>query len=109
MSNNSYENFFVNFANKTKLDIILSLKEKPRSVSEIVKATNVEQSAISHNLKKLNECKIVEVEKKGKERIYSLNKKTVLPMMNIVRRHIEKNCDKKCRSCKFNKSKIGGK
>ena len=102
MIKSSYETFFVNFANKTKLDIILSLKEKPRSVSEIVKEIKVEQSAVSHSLKKLNECKIVEVHKKGKERIYSLNKETVIPMMNIVRMHVEKNCDKKCRSCKFN-------
>ena len=103
MSKNAYESFFVNFANKTKLDIILSLKEKSKSVSEIVKTIGAEQSAVSHNLKKLNECKIVDVHKKGKERIYSLNKDTVLPMMNIVRMHIEKNCDKKCEKCGFNK------
>ena len=67
MSKNAYESFFVNFANKTKLDIILSLKEKSKSVSEIVKTIGAEQSAVSHNLKKLNAKLLMFIKKEKKE------------------------------------------
>ncbi|MFA5019509.1 MAG: metalloregulator ArsR/SmtB family transcription factor [Candidatus Pacearchaeota archaeon] len=96
MSNSSYENFFMNFSNKTKLSIILILKEKPMNVSEIVNAVGEEQSKVSHNLIKLAECQIVDVKKKGKERIYSLNKETAIPLLKIVEKHVMKNCPKTC-------------
>ena len=82
----------MNFANKTKLEIILSLRDKPLSVTEIAEKINEEQSKISHNLKKLATCHILEVKKEGKKRVYSLNKETVAPMLNIVEKHVKKNC-----------------
>jgi len=101
MNNKTYENFFVNFANKTKFDIIMCLKEKPLNVSQIVKKINAEQSAVSHNLKDLSLCQIVEVKQKGKERIYSLNKQTVVPLLKIVEKHVCKYCPKDCiKKCK---------
>jgi ArsR family transcriptional regulator, zinc-responsive transcriptional repressor len=93
---NHYENFFINFANKNRLKIILCLKEKSMNVSEIVKEIEEEQSAVSHNLKILSDCKIVKNERKGKEKIYSLNEKTVLPLLEIVDKHVEANCKEKC-------------
>jgi ArsR family transcriptional regulator len=104
MSNKSYANFFINFANKNRLGIIMSLKERPMSVSEIVQKTKEEQSAVSHNLKHLFQCHIVNFEKKGKERIYKLNEKTVKPLIEIVEKHINSNCckdcNKNCKGCK---------
>ncbi len=97
-----YEDFFINFANKNRLKIILLLKEKPLSVNEIVNAIKKEQSAVSHNLKILAQCKIVKSEKKGKERIYSINEKTVQPLLEVVKNHIKRNCPKECN--KFCKS-----
>lgn len=92
----SYETFFVNFANKTKFDIIMALRSGSLNVKTITKRLNEEQSVISHNLRKLNDCHIVEVKKVGKERIYSLNKDTVTPMLKIVEKHVEKYCPKIC-------------
>lgn len=92
----SYEWFFMNFANKTKLDIIMALREKPLNVSQIVKKVGQEQSKVSHNLKKLSVCNILNVKQKGRERIYSLNKETVIPLINLVVKHVEKNCKLKC-------------
>lgn len=96
----SYNNFFSNFSNKTKLNIILFLKEGPLSVTDIVKKTGMEQSKVSHNLTRLTKCNILKVEQQGKKRIYSLNKKTVVPLLNIVKKHIYKNCPIKCGGCK---------
>jgi len=82
----------MNFSNKTKLGIILALEYGPLSVKEITERLNGEQSRISHNLGKLLQCHILNVEQKGKQRIYSLNSETVAPMLSIVKKHIKKNC-----------------
>ena len=86
----------MNFANKTKFDIIMALINRPLNVKEIIKRVNEEQSTVSHNLKKLTDCHILEVKKVGKERIYSLNKDTVIPMLKIVGKHVEKHCPGSC-------------
>ncbi|MFH1682717.1 MAG: metalloregulator ArsR/SmtB family transcription factor [Candidatus Woesearchaeota archaeon] len=93
----SFDSFFINFANKTRLSIILLLREKPLSVTEITAGLKEEQSKISHNLRKLTQCNILSVEQKGKQRIYSLNKQTVLPMLDLVENHVKNHC---CLGCK---------
>jgi len=93
---NSYDMFFQNFANKTKLDIILLLKQEALSATTIAKRIRQEQSTISHNLKKLTQCHILNVEQKGKERIYSLNKETVVPLLELVKKHVSINCPRGC-------------
>ena len=96
MKCSSYDDFFKNFANKTKFRIIMYLKNKPMSVNELSKAMKEEQSKISHNLSKLHKCNIVTVKQKGKQRIYSLNKDTVIPVIKLVEKHVEKHCDGGC-------------
>lgn len=97
MLRKSSNNFFMNFANKAKLDIILSLREGPLSVNKIIEKVNGEQSAVSHNLRKLESCHILHVRKKGRERIYSLNRDTVIPMLKLVEKHVRKHCFKGCK------------
>ena len=92
----SYNLFFETISNKTRLSIIELLQKKPMSVTEICEKLGEEQSKISHNLKKLTDCHFLDVEQKGKQRIYSLNKDTMVPLMNLVTKHVEKYCDKSC-------------
>lgn len=96
MKNDSYENFFMNFANKTRLHIILSLRDKPLSVNMIAKRIGGEQSNVSHHLKSLTNCNVLNVEKIGKQRVYSINEKTVGAMFKIVRQHVFNNCQESC-------------
>ncbi|MBT4824265.1 winged helix-turn-helix transcriptional regulator [Candidatus Woesearchaeota archaeon] len=96
MAASSYKDFFVNFANKTKMDIVAVLRKKPLCVNEIVEAIGEEQSKVSHSLKKLTKCKILEVKQEGKKRVYSLNHKTVLPILQIVEKHVHTYCAKDC-------------
>lgn len=93
----SYNIFFTNFANETNIDIISSLRGGPLSVSEISKKVKMEQSAVSHNLMKLSRCGILSVKQEGKKRIYSLNKETVLPIIELVEKHVEKHCKGGCK------------
>ena len=74
-----------------------SLKDKEKNVTEISKELKVEQSKVSHALRNLKSCKIVEARQKGKQRIYFLNKKTILPMLNLIDKHASKFCD--CKNC----------
>ena len=66
------------------------------NVSELCKRIGEEQSKISHNLKVLKQCRIVDSRTKGKERIYSLNKETIVPLMKLVERHVQKYCGAMC-------------
>ena len=92
----SYNLFFGTISNKVRMEILLLLKEKPMSVGEICQALGEEQSKISHNLKKLMDCNVVEFEKKGKMRVYSLNKETIIPILDLVEKHVKKCCKGVC-------------
>jgi DNA-binding transcriptional ArsR family regulator len=96
-NHNNYNIFFTNLANPLKIGIILSLRVKEKSVTDLVKDLKVEQSKISHALQSLKACSIVNVNQKGKERIYSLNKNTILPMLELIDKHALAHCN--CSSC----------
>lgn len=95
LNHNSYNIFFSNLANPLKIGIILSLRENEKNVSELMKDLNVEQSKISHALSSLKCCNIVNVEQKGKERVYSLNEDTIVPMLNLIDKHASIHCQNK--------------
>jgi DNA-binding transcriptional ArsR family regulator len=100
MNNLKYYIFFRNLANPLKINIISALKEKGSSVGELSEKLKVEQSKISHALALLKKCKIVNVRQSGKQRIYSLNKETILPMLNMIDKHSKSFCNcKECRGC----------
>ncbi|MGY4883974.1 MAG: ArsR/SmtB family transcription factor [Nanobdellota archaeon] len=94
----TYHVFFRNLANPLKIRIILFLKRSEMNVSDLSRELGVEQSKVSHALMLLRKCNIVDVHKKGKERIYSLNKNTIIPMFRLIDEHSMRNCD--CRQCK---------
>lgn len=87
MNCQAYHIFFQNLANPLKTKIINALKENPMSVSDLSKKTKIEQSKLSHALMNLRACNIVIAEQKGKQRIYSLNKKTIIPILKIIDKH----------------------
>ena len=93
---NKYYIFFGNLANPLKIEIITALKLGALSVQELTKKLNQEQSKISHALQSLKHCSIVQVKQQGKQRIYSLNKETMLPILKMIDKHE----NKFCRGCK---------
>jgi DNA-binding transcriptional ArsR family regulator len=88
--------FFETLGTELKLDIILKLKEKPYSVTELANQINEERSKVSHALLSLLDCVFVKVRKEGKRRIYSLNTDTIEPLLNLVEKHVKKYC-KECK------------
>ncbi len=92
----SYNLFFETISTPIRLDIIYLLRNSPKNVTEICRALKQEQSKISHNLKCLTECHVLDVKKQGKQRIYSLNKETMIPLLKLIEKHVQKYCCKEC-------------
>lgn len=97
MKKYSYYRFFRNFSTRTKSDIINLLREGPRTVGDITHAIGGDQSKISHNLKELRDCSVLKVKQQGRKRVYSLNERTVAPMLELAERHVRKHCLGGCR------------
>ena len=73
------------------------------NVSEISKKTGMEQSVASHNLKRLENCGFLNKEIRGKYRYYSLNKKTIGKILDLIDDHMDKNCLKIIKNMKGGK------
>lgn len=87
--------FFSTFSNPTRLGIIEQLRKGPKNVTQLSQMLEQDQSMISHNLKPLIRCRFVFVEKRWRERLYSLNKETMEPLFKIIDNHVETSCPKK--------------
>jgi len=91
MSQTCYK-FFSTLGNPTRLAVLESLVEESKNVTQLTESLRQEQSMVSHNLKPLVECGFVQVERRGKERIYSVNHETVDTLFKAVENHAQKFC-----------------
>ncbi len=80
--------FFKVMSDKTRLSILYLLKENERNVTEIVEAMNMEQSAVSHQLRILKDARLVRSRRQGKSRIYHLDDEHIFDILNQVLEHI---------------------
>jgi DNA-binding transcriptional ArsR family regulator len=94
-----YRQFFGTLANQYRLDIVHALLDKPLHVGAICKKTGLKQATVSHNLKRLKLCGFVFDEKDGKERVYTLNHKTITPVLKLMDAHMTDYCSKICKEC----------
>jgi len=88
--------FFETLGTRLKIDIITKLKDGALSVNELSKQLSQERSKVSHALKSLLECSFVKVKNDGRKRVYSLNTDTIVPLLDLVEKHVKKYC-KVCR------------
>jgi len=65
--------FLKNFADMTRIKILYALLNMELCVHDLALMLNMEQSAISHQLRVLRQYKLVKVRKEGKASYYSLN------------------------------------
>jgi len=77
---------FKNFSDSTRIRIMYCLFEKERSVTEIAELLQMNQSAISHQLRFLKNSKLVKNRRDGKTIYYSLDDDHVY---NIISQGIE--------------------
>ena len=87
---NLHRLFFKAFSNQTRLEIISLLRKKPLTVTEICEKTGFEQSRVSHNLRCLENCGFVKVTPNGNFRKYELDTETIVPIVDLFEKHIQK-------------------
>ena len=99
----AYKIFFGTLVSESRLKIINLLREGKKNVSEIIKELKLNQTAVSHDLKRLKDCGFVKVEINGKFREYKLNIKTIKPLMTLIDKHMSGHCIHILRKNKLNK------
>ncbi|MFP3189933.1 MAG: metalloregulator ArsR/SmtB family transcription factor [Thermoproteota archaeon] len=89
-SENYYKLFIKAFGSPVRLKILNLLRKSPKSVMEISKELNLDQSLVSHNLKCLLDCGFVFNKREGRRIIYSVNESIVNPLFELIDNHIQK-------------------
>ena len=98
--------FFSSLADETRLHILLSIAEKQKTVNEIydfVGRDKMTLSAISHQLRQLNDMEIVMFEKKGKEKYFELSDKFCWCILRDAFGQFNNNIKIKCMKCESHK------
>ena len=78
------------FSNTNRLEILLVLREKPHTVSDIVKQTGLNQSVVSQHLAILRNKEIVDTNKNGAWITYKLKYPEIMKAFDIMRGVIKK-------------------
>jgi len=84
--------FFSSLANPTRLAILERLRDGEMNVSGLAAELGLEQSMVSHNVKLLEDCRIVRSERRGKEKYITPNRDTVDALFRVVERHAKRCC-----------------
>jgi len=80
--------FFKVLGDPTRMKIIFALRNGPLCVNDLTNKLNMEQSAVSHQLKLLKESKVLKSIKKGKQVFYSFDDKHVEDIISIAIDHL---------------------
>lgn len=81
-------------SNPIRLEIINLLREKERSVNELVKLAKISQSNISQHLTVLRQYNIVSTKRKGKQIYYKLAYPEMIKACDIIRKILFKQLKK---------------
>lgn len=73
----------------SRVQILGCLLDQPHAVSELMEALDMEQSAVSHQLRVLREHMLVKVEREGRRRVYALHDEHVVALLEEAVRHVE--------------------
>ena len=76
------------FSDTTRIKILFALLERDLSVSDIADEVSMSQSAVSHQLRILNQGRLVKFRRDGKQAIYSLSDDHVHTMLSQGMSHI---------------------
>ena len=100
MKREDYDGVFKALGDEHRLRILRLLAKKELSAGEILESMDIVQSTLSHHMKILVECGLVNDRKEGKWHHYSLNCDTLLEFKNFIGSlTCESCCDKKDSCC----------
>lgn len=72
----------------TRLKILLTLEQGERNVTSIAEVVQMEQSAVSHQLKLLKDNRMVKARREGKTVFYRLDDQHVFDILEVTLEHI---------------------
>jgi DNA-binding transcriptional ArsR family regulator len=73
----------------SRLRILMCLRAGPRTVSEIVDAVGMEQSAVSHQLRVLRDHSVVTMRRLGRRRQYALRDEHIDALIDSALEHVQ--------------------
>ena len=79
---------FKGFSDPTRVHILYSLIEQELCVNDIAKATDVSQSAVSHQLRLLKQMQLIKFRREGKNILYSLADDHVRTILQMGFEHV---------------------
>ena len=94
--------FFSSLSDETRLKILLTLADKPKTVNEIYEKAgkgSITLSAISHQLRQLTDMGIVDYEKNGREKKFALSGNFCWCILKDALRHFSEKDSGGCKSC----------
>ncbi len=71
-------------ANNVRLSILALIRDVPLPVCAISKILGIEQTLVSHHLRALKEAGLVEVQVRGRYRIYSISREGVRELFSML-------------------------
>jgi len=80
--------FYKIFGDPTRLKILLSLRDGEASVTELSKKVNMNQSAVSHQLRTLKQARLARVRRDGKNSYYSFDDEHIYLILKLGIEHI---------------------
>ncbi|MCX6801531.1 MAG: metalloregulator ArsR/SmtB family transcription factor [Candidatus Diapherotrites archaeon] len=98
----SIQKCFSVLGNDLRMEILKALEKKSMTVTELTDKLKAERTNVSHSLSMLKNCKFVKDEKKGRERVYSLEKSVLGDLkrrgnlLELMEFHMKHQCGKKC-------------
>jgi DNA-binding transcriptional ArsR family regulator len=72
----------------SRVRILSLLRERPYTVGELMEALEMEQSAVSHQLRVLREHNLVRVSELGRQRVYALSGERVGALLDDAVGHV---------------------
>jgi DNA-binding transcriptional ArsR family regulator len=106
ISEKPYSLCFETLSNELRVKVLQELKKGAKTVQELSKKLNAEQSRLSHSLQILRECNFVESKTKGKNRLYFLKTgivkeiKKEKDIFSVIDSHIKESCNNECKKRK---------
>lgn len=83
------EQIFKILGNRQRLTILALLQARPYTVSEIIAQLDMEQSAVSHQLKVLREAQLVTTQRQGRLVLYCLSDSHILILLDNALKHVD--------------------
>lgn len=87
----AYKIFFGTLVSEPRLKIINVLRDGKKNVGELGTLLRMDQTAVSHDLRRLRQCGFVNSERDGKFMYYALNQ-DIRELMKLIEKHMGHHC-----------------